>query len=171
MHPSPKLSFPRFEQAIKVLPGAEAYDTAVVVMRFANGKEATIDVCRQAPYGYDQRAEVLGQKAMIVTDNAYPNTARVYSAKFTGNADMPFDFFMSRYKEAYVAETLAFVDCLVKGTPAPCSGEDGLIALTMAIAAGRSAEEERWVYFSVTRLPSNRRSVVVASRRKHPPSP
>ena len=154
-----------------MLPGAEAYDTAVVVMRFANGKEATIDVCRQAPYGYDQRAEVLGQKAMIVTDNAYPNTARVYSAKFTGNADMPFDFFMSRYKEAYVAETLAFVDCLVKGTPAPCSGEDGLIALTMAIAAGRSAEEERWVYFSVTRLPSNRRSVVVASRRKSPPSP
>ena len=41
--------------AVQVLPGAEAYDTAMIVMRFANGKEATIDVCRQAPYGYDQR--------------------------------------------------------------------------------------------------------------------
>lgn len=29
----------------------------------------------------------------------YPNTARVYLKGFTGNADMPYDFFMSRYKE------------------------------------------------------------------------
>ena len=48
----------QIDKSIEVLPGAEAYDTANIVMRFANGKEATIDVCRQAPYGYDQRAEV-----------------------------------------------------------------------------------------------------------------
>jgi myo-inositol 2-dehydrogenase/D-chiro-inositol 1-dehydrogenase len=69
-------------------------------MKFANGKDAIIDVCRQAPYGYDQRAEVLGKKAMVQTDNTYPNTARLYSASFTGNADMPYDFFMSRCKGA-----------------------------------------------------------------------
>merc|ERR1712238_642454 len=28
----------------------------------------------------------------------------------TGNADMPFDFFLSRYNEAYVTETIAFCD-------------------------------------------------------------
>jgi len=61
---------------------------------------------------------------------------------------MPYDFFMSRYKEAYVLETLAFVESLVKGEPAPCTGEDGLIALVMAVAAGKSAEERRWVKFS-----------------------
>ena len=61
---------------------------------------------------------------------------------------MPYDFFMSRYKEAYVQETLAFVECLVKDEPAPCSGEDGLIALLMSIAAGKSAQERRWVKFS-----------------------
>jgi len=136
------------DKAIEVLPGAEAYDTANIIMRFENGKEAKIDVCRQAPYGYDQRAEVLGSKAMIVTDNAYPNTARIYSKAFTGNADMPYDFFMSRYKEAYVLETLAFVDSLINDKPVPCSGEDGLIALLMAIAAEKSAEERRWVKFS-----------------------
>ena len=32
------------------------------------------------------------------------------------------DFFMSRYKEAYVQETLAFVDSLVNDQPAPSSG-------------------------------------------------
>ena len=55
---------------------------------------------------------------------------------------------MSRYKEAYVQETLAFVDSLVNDKPVPCSGEDGLIALVMSIAAGKSAEERRWVKFS-----------------------
>jgi len=138
----------QIDKSIEVLPGPEAYDTATIVMKFANGKDATIDVCRQAPYGYDQRAEVLGKKAMIQTDNTYPNTARIFSSTFTGNADMPYDFFMSRYKEAYVQETLAFVDALVADKPAPCTGEDGLVALCMAIAAGKSAEEDRWVKFS-----------------------
>ena len=136
------------DKKIQKLEGPEAYDTASVIVRFTNGKEAIIDVCRQAPYGYDQRAEVLGTKAMITTDNMYPNTARIYSAQFTGNADMPFDFFMSRYEEAYVQESLAFVDCLINNKPSPCSGEDGLIALIMSIAAGKSAEEGRWVKFT-----------------------
>ena len=45
-------------------------------------------------------------------------------------------------------ETLAFVDALVNDKPSPCSGEDGLVALIMSIAAGKSAEENRWVKFS-----------------------
>ena len=90
----------QIDKAIEVLPGPEAYDTANVIMRFANGKESSIDVCRQAAYGYDQRAEVLGSKAMIVTDNMYPNTARIMSSDFTGNADLPYDFFMSRQRRS-----------------------------------------------------------------------
>ena len=44
-------------------------------------------------------------------------------------------------------ETFAFVNALINDEPVPCSGEDGLIALVMAIAAGISAEEGRWVRF------------------------
>jgi len=47
-----------------------------------------------------------------------------------------------------VQETLAFVDALVNNKEVPCTGEDGLIALVMAIAAGKSAEERRWVKMS-----------------------
>ena len=43
---------------------------------------------------------------MIQTDNTYPNTARIFTSDFTGNADMPFDFFMSRYKDAYIQATV-----------------------------------------------------------------
>ena len=82
---------------------------------------------------------------MMHSSHVLNSTARLYLSHFTGNADMPYDFFMSRYKEAYVRETLAFVDCLVDDKPAPCTGKAGLVALVMAIAAGRSAKEKRWV--------------------------
>jgi hypothetical protein len=82
---------------------------------------------------------------MIATDNVYPNTAKIYRNDFTGNADMPYDFFLSRYFEAYVTETEAFCKSLVEDTPVPCTGIDGLVALTMSLAADKSAAEGRWV--------------------------
>ena len=60
---------------------------------------------------------------------------------------MPYDFFLSRYNEAYVTETIAFCESLVNDTPVPCTGQDGLAALIMALAADKSAAENRWVSF------------------------
>ena len=37
----------QIDKSIEVLPGSEAFDTANIIMRFPNGKEVTIDVCRQ----------------------------------------------------------------------------------------------------------------------------
>ena len=92
---------------------------------------------------------MLGTNAMIQTDNNYPNTAKIFSSEFCGNADMPFDFFMSRYKEAYVQETLAFVDSLVNDKPSPCSGEDGLIALVRRILAMHLPSHARYAHACV----------------------
>mmetsp|Transcript_11114 Transcript_11114/g.26712 ORF Transcript_11114/g.26712 Transcript_11114/m.26712 type:complete len:457 (+) Transcript_11114:136-1506(+) len=128
--------------------GSEKYDTASCIVRYPGGVQAMIDVCRQSSFGYDQRAEVLGTQGMVQTDNVYPNTAKIYKKDYTGNADMPFDFFLSRYNEAYVTETIAFCESLVNDTPVPCTGTDGLIALIMAIAADKSAAENRWVKFN-----------------------
>lgn len=135
------------DKSILELEGSEKFDTAACLVRYPDGVQAMVDVCRQSSYGYDQRAEVLGTMGMIQTDNVYPNTARIYKNDFTGNADMPYDFFLSRYNEAYVTETIAFCESLVNDSPVPCTGEDGLVALIMAIAADRSAEENRWVSF------------------------
>jgi myo-inositol 2-dehydrogenase / D-chiro-inositol 1-dehydrogenase len=46
-----------------------------------------------------------------------------------------------------VTETIAFCESLVNDSPVPCTGEDGLVALIMAIAADKSAAENRWVTF------------------------
>eukprot|EP00548_Thalassiothrix_antarctica_P001266 CAMPEP_0194141984 /NCGR_PEP_ID=MMETSP0152-20130528/11313_1 /TAXON_ID=1049557 /ORGANISM="Thalassiothrix antarctica, Strain L6-D1" /LENGTH=412 /DNA_ID=CAMNT_0038840777 /DNA_START=251 /DNA_END=1489 /DNA_ORIENTATION=- len=136
------------DKSILELEGSEKFDTAACIIRYPDGVQAIVDVCRQSSYGYDQRAEVLGTMGMIQTDNVYPNTAKIYKNDFTGNADMPYDFFLSRYNEAYVSETIAFCEALVNDSAVPCTGEDGLVALIMAIAADKSAEENRWVSFS-----------------------
>lgn len=136
------------DKSIEVLEGSEKYDTATCIVRYPNGVQAMVDVCRQSSYGYDQRAEVLGMTGMVQTDNVYPNTAKIFKNEFTGNADMPYDFFLSRYNEAYVSETIKFCESLVNDTPVPCTGQDGLVALIMALAADKSAEEKRWVSFS-----------------------
>jgi len=136
------------DKSIEVLEGSEKFDTASCLVRYPGGVHAMVDVCRQSSFGYDQRAEVLGTEGMIQTDNVYPNTAKIFKSHFTGNADMPYDFFLSRYNEAYVAETVAFCDSLVNDKPVPCTGEDGLVALIMAIAADKSAAENRWVKFN-----------------------
>ena len=163
------------DKSIEDLPGSEAFDTASCIVRYPGGVNAMVDVCRQSSYGYDQRAEVLGTSGMIATDNVYPNTAKIYKkgqslvafvsinsllrlliaqssllrhADFTGNADMPFDFFLSRYFEAYVTETEAFCKSLVEDSAVPCTGIDGLVALVMSLAADKSAAEGRWVKFS-----------------------
>lgn len=136
------------DKSIETLGGSEKFDTASCMVKYPNGVQAMIDVCRQSSYGYDQRAEVLGTKGMIQTDNVYPNTAKIYKNDFTGNADMPYDFFLSRYNEAYVEETIQFCESLVNDSAVPCTGADGLIALIMALAADKSAEEQRWVKFN-----------------------
>ena len=66
------------DKSIEVLDGSEKFDTANCIVRYPNGVQAMIDVCRQSSYGYDQRAEVLGTAGMIATDNVYPNTAKIY---------------------------------------------------------------------------------------------
>ena len=72
------------DKSIEDLPGSEAFDTATCIVRYPDGVNAMVDVCRQSSYGYDQRAEVLGTSGMIATDNVYPNTAKIYrNGKFT----------------------------------------------------------------------------------------
>ena len=93
-------------------------DTAVIVLRFANGVIGTIDNCRKAPYGYDQRVEVLGSKGAIATENCYPNAAVISTAESI-HRDLPLNFFMDRYIESFARELRAFVQAIANDTERP----------------------------------------------------
>ena len=117
-------------------------DTAVVLLRFRNGVIGTIDNCRKAPYGYDQRVEILGSEGKIATENRYPNEAVVSTGKSVYN-DLPLNFFMDRYTESFALELAAFTTCVREGKPTPVCGIDGRIPVAMALAARRSYDEHR----------------------------
>lgn len=122
-------------------------DTHVTLLRFANGVIGTIDNCRQAVYGYDQRVEVLGTKGAIQTENNYPNSS-VISGATAIQRDLPLNFFMERYMDSYANEIAAFVDAVVNDKPTPVSGHDGRQALAVGLAALKSYNEGRPVKVS-----------------------
>jgi len=129
---------------------ASDMDTAMVMLKFANGVTGIIENCRQAVYGYDQRVEVFGSAGSILVDNNYPNTALVH-AKTTIYRDPPLNFFMERYVESYLTEISEFIRAVREHSPSPVSGMEARIPVVMAHAARRSALENRPVRLSEIR--------------------
>lgn len=123
------------------------FDTALAVLMHANGVTTTIDVSRQAPYGYDQRIEVLGRDGMVSSGNQPQHQAQVARANGFHTAALQ-HFFLQRYVDAYRRQWLAFEDYLRTGGPSPVSGEQARIPVALALAATRSAQERRLVAVS-----------------------
>jgi myo-inositol 2-dehydrogenase / D-chiro-inositol 1-dehydrogenase len=117
-------------------------DTALIVLRFRNGVIGTIDNCRQAAYGYDQRAEILGSAGKISVENCYPNQATVSTGDGV-RKDLPLNFFMDRYTESFTNEIRSFVQAVIEDKPVAVTGLDGRIPVVMGLAARKSFDERR----------------------------
>jgi len=122
-------------------------DTALIVLKFANGVIGTIDNSRKAVYGYDQRVEVFGSAGSAQTENNYPNSV-VVSTGQTVYRDLPLNFFVERYTDSYVNELRAFVDAVLRDQPIPVTGMDGRVPVVMGLAARKSYDENRPVRLS-----------------------
>jgi len=123
------------------------WDTAVVTLTFENGAFAMIDNSRKAVYGYDQRVEMFGSEGMVTVTNNTPDT-HILCDRVGIHTALPLNFFLERYTESYLREMRAFVDAVQNQTPVPVGGEDGLKAMVIALAAGKSARENRPVKLS-----------------------
>lgn len=121
------------------------YDTAMVQMQTASGKQCHINNCRQAVYGYDQRIEVFGSAGMLQMDNLRPTTIRRWSQDATDAREPLLNFFLERYQQAYKSELDAYIDALVHKKPMPITVQDGLKALQLADAAVESVKTGRAV--------------------------
>ncbi len=117
-------------------------DTALIVLKFRSGVIGTIDNCRQAAYGYDQRAEILGSLGKIATENCYPNEATISTGQAISH-DLPYNFFMDRYTESFSREVRSFVQAVVDDTPTLVAGIDGRIPVVMGLAARKSFDLKR----------------------------
>ncbi len=120
-------------------------DTAIAILRYRSGAQAIIENSRQAPYGYDQRIEVHGEKGVLNADNMRDHTVTLGDDKGYHNPALP-RFFVERYHQAYVNQFRMFVETLSRsGQPMPVTGEDGRAAVLLAEACARSLKEGRTV--------------------------
>jgi myo-inositol 2-dehydrogenase/D-chiro-inositol 1-dehydrogenase len=124
----------------KLMKEFDDYDTLMVIMQTASGKQCHINCCREASYGYDQRFEILGSKGMLMNDNLRPSTVRRYNATETEALPPLLNFFLQRYTDAYRNELEAFLKALDEGTAMPTSPTDGRQALRLAEAALESVK-------------------------------
>lgn len=129
----------------KAIGEAGDMDTASVILETADGAQATITNSRRASYGYDQRVEVFGSKAMAQAHNQRPTSVEISNG--AGSTTPPIhDFFMTRYERAYETEIGHFVAALQGKADMEPTGEDGLKALVLADAAYLSLREKRRVH-------------------------
>jgi myo-inositol 2-dehydrogenase/D-chiro-inositol 1-dehydrogenase len=122
-------------------------DTAAVTLSFENGALALIDNSRRACYGYDQRLEVFGSSGMAQINNLHHEHYQVLDSDGS-HGPRTMDFFMDRYAKSYSNELKAFVRSILEGAEVPVTGQDGLKAVAVGLAAKRSVQEHRPVRVS-----------------------
>ena len=115
------------------------FDGAIVTLKTAEGKAATITNSRHCATGYDQRLEVFGTQGSAFVDNIRLNTMRLSKDHFSDSQEPYLDFFLERYAAAYANELAAFVSSVKGEGDFSPSVQDGADALRLAEAAEESA--------------------------------
>jgi scyllo-inositol 2-dehydrogenase (NAD+) len=108
----------------------------VVNLKYVNGAIGNIESHAQAVYGYDVRTEIIGSKGSIFVGTSQKTPATFLTAQ--GSNTNLADHFLSQFADAYLAEMRDFVKTMLSDKPPLVTGEDGLRALEIAVAAENS---------------------------------
>jgi inositol 2-dehydrogenase len=112
---------------------------SVVNLKFAKGAIGNIESYVQALYGYDVRTEIVGSRGSVFVGSLDKTPAVFLSAN--GGATILADHFLSRFADAYLAQMKDFVHNILHDKPVRVTGEDGLKALEIAVAAENSHKQ------------------------------
>ncbi len=112
---------------------------SVVNLKYGKGAIGNIESYAQAVYGYDVRTEIVGSKGSIFIGSLDQIPAVFLTAK--GGEQMLTEHFLSRFADAYLAEVKDFVQSILHDREPRVSGDDGLRALAIAVAA---EESHKW---------------------------
>jgi myo-inositol 2-dehydrogenase/D-chiro-inositol 1-dehydrogenase len=126
-------------------------DTAIVTMKMENDALCVIDNSRKAVYGYDQRAEVFGNRGCVSIGNDASSTAILSNADGVC-AEKPLHFFLERYMQAYQNEIKSFIKAIEEDIPTEVGVLDGLQPVRMGIAAKMSLASGRPVKLAEVRV-------------------
>lgn len=127
-----------------IRPEVEKYGdvvASVVNLQYKKGAIGNVESYAQAVYGYDVRTEVIGSKGSILIGSVEKTPAVFMTAG--GGQTILADHFLSRFAEAYLEEVRDFVQTILDGRTPAISGQDGLKALAIAVAAEESYKQSK----------------------------
>lgn len=137
---------------VAIRPEVAQYGDVVassVNLQYHNGGIGNIESYVQAVYAYDVRTEIVGSKGAIFVGSIEKTPAIFLSAN--GSTQTLEDHFLTRFADAYLAEVRDFVRTLLQDKPVPVTGDDGLKALAIAVAAEASHKQKRPVKVTLER--------------------
>jgi scyllo-inositol 2-dehydrogenase (NAD+) len=129
---------------VAIRPEVAQYDdivAGVVNLKYQRGAIGNIESYVQAVYGYDVRTEIAGSKGSILVGSLHHTPTAFLS--INGRTEVIADHYLTRFADAYLAEVKDFVQNILSGLPPRVSGEDGLRALEIAVAAENSYRQAR----------------------------
>lgn len=108
----------------------------VVNLKYGRGAIGNIESHVQAIYAYDVRTEIIGSKGSVFVGSLQKTAATFLST--AGSTGILADHFLSRFADAYLNEMKDFVTNVLHDRPLRVTGDDGLKALAIAVAAEQS---------------------------------
>jgi len=109
---------------------------SVVNLKYHRGAIGNIESFVQAIYAYDVRTEILGSKGAVFVGTLQQTPAVFLNSN--GSSRVLADHFLTRFADAYLLEVRDFVQNMAADRPPRVTGEDGLRALEIAVAAEQS---------------------------------
>ena len=118
------------------------YDNLLLTARFRNGMQGLIDGAAAVRYGYDARVEVLGTRGIVFIGELHGNSMAVCSD--TGRMTHQIvSSWRNLFAEAYLAEDVSFVKCILNDEAPRATGLDGMRAVEVVNAGNRSIREKQ----------------------------
>jgi len=113
----------------------------VVNLKYRRGAIGNVESFVQSTYGYDVRTEIIGSAGSILV-GSFQQTPATFLTKNGGTQTLA-DHYLTRFADAYVLELRDFVHNMLNEHPPRVTGEDGLRALEIAVAAENSYRERK----------------------------
>lgn len=120
------------------------YDNVIMNTQFINGMQGAIDGAQGVAYGYDARVEILGVKGIIFLGQVHEKTIFTCT-KEKGMVRPVMNSWKYLFRDAYLAEDIHFVECILEDKQPRVTGLDGKMAVKVVKAGNLSIKEKRIV--------------------------
>jgi predicted dehydrogenase len=125
------------------LSDVQPIDVGTIDLRFRGGALGTIQIYRNAIYGYDIRTEVIGTEGSVLVGDLRHYPVEILRADAIRHTMA--HHWLERFAEAYTLEVADWVERVTAGRPPAVTGEDGIRAVELALAAEESRMSGRQI--------------------------